>query len=75
MPIEFPVGPSGWTRGNRRMLKHRKFCPNMRKYFFTLRVVRHWSRFPREAMRSPSVEIFKTQVDVTMGKLLQLALL
>ena len=56
------------------MLKHRKFCPNMGKHF-TLRVVRHWSGLPREAVESPSLETFKTQVDVTMSNLLQLALL
>lgn len=35
--IEFPVGSSGRTRGNRQMPKH-KFCPNIRKLFFALRV-------------------------------------
>lgn len=46
----------------------------IRKHFFTLKMVRHWSRLPREAVESPSLETFKTQLDVTMGSLLQLAL-
>lgn len=45
--IGFPVGPCGRTKGNRQMLKHKKFCPNMRKHFFALRVFRPQSRLPR----------------------------
>lgn len=72
--IGFPVGPSGRTRGNRQMLKHKKFCPNMTKHFFTLGVVRPQSRLLREAVEPPSLETFKTQVDVTMHNPPQLAL-
>jgi len=63
------VVPSDRTRGNRHKLKHRKFCLNMRKNFFPLRVTEHWHRLPREVVDSPSVEIFKTCLDKVLCSL------
>jgi len=42
----------------------------MRKNFFTLRVMEHWSRLPREAVDSPSLETFKARLDVILCSLL-----
>jgi len=50
-------------------LKHRKFQLKMRKNCFTLRVMEHWNRLPREVVESPSLEIFKTQMDVVLCSL------
>ncbi|KFV88340.1 hypothetical protein N308_15614, partial [Struthio camelus australis] len=50
--------------------KQRKFCLNLRKNFFTVRVPEHWNRLPREVVESPSLEIFKTRLDVILGNML-----
>ena len=47
------------TRGNRHKLQHTKFYLNIRKNCFTLRVTEPWNRLPREAVGSPSLEMFR----------------
>jgi len=34
-----------------------------RKKFFTLRVVKHWNRLPREVVDAPLPEMFKARLD------------
>ncbi|KFV79549.1 hypothetical protein N308_08376, partial [Struthio camelus australis] len=55
---------------NGHKLKYRKFCLNMRKNFFTVRVSGHWNRLPREAGESPSLENFKSCLDMVVGNVL-----
>jgi len=66
----FSVVPSDRTRGSGHKLKHREFRVHMRKNFFTLRMTEHWTRLPREAVESPSLEIFKTHLDKVLYSLL-----
>jgi len=51
------------TRDNDFKLKKGKFRLNIRNKFFTLRVVRHWHRLPREAVAAPSLAVFKARLD------------
>ncbi|KGL84162.1 hypothetical protein N309_11058, partial [Tinamus guttatus] len=47
-------------------LKCRKFNLHMRKKFFAERLKEPWHRLPREAVESPSLEIFQTHLDATL---------
>ena len=42
---------------------------DIRKKFFTQRVVTHWNRLPKEVVDAPSLEAFKTRLDVALSSL------
>ncbi|KFV05843.1 hypothetical protein N340_14102, partial [Tauraco erythrolophus] len=42
---------------------------DIRKKFFTLRVVRQWNRLPREVVDAPSLAVFKARLDEALGNL------
>jgi len=44
------------------------------KHFFTVGVTEHWHRMPRQAVESPSLEIFRGHLDVVLGNRLNVVL-
>ena len=58
-------------RGNGFKLEEGKFRLDIRKKFFTVRMVRHWNRLSSEVLNASSLEAFKVRLDGTLSNLVQ----
>ncbi|KFR14303.1 hypothetical protein N306_11145, partial [Opisthocomus hoazin] len=54
---------------NGSKLREGRFTLDIRKKFFTMRVVRHWNRLPGEVVDAPSLEVFKARLNGALSNL------
>ncbi|KGL98675.1 hypothetical protein N301_02560, partial [Charadrius vociferus] len=55
---------------NGSKLHQGRFRLDIRKHFFTMRVVKHYKRLPREVVDVLSLSVFKRHLDNTLNNLL-----
>ena len=60
---------SNRTRGSGLKLEEGRFRLDIRNKLFTVRIVKHWNRMPREVADAPIVEAFKARLDGALSNL------
>ena len=65
---QFTTVDSDRTSGNGCKMQQR-FRFDIRRKFFTQKVMTHWNRLPKGIVDVPSPEAFKARLDVSLGSL------
>ena len=65
----FTSACSDRKRGSGFELKEVLFRSDTRKNFFTVRMVRHWHRLPRDSVAAPSLAVFQARLDGPLSNL------
>ena len=60
---------SDGTRENGFKQRQGRFRLDIRRKFFTQKVMTHWNRLPKEVVDAPSPKAFKARLDVSLGSL------
>jgi len=63
----FFLASSDWLCGYCSKLHQVRFRLQIRKHFFTKRVVKHWNRLPREVVDASGLSVFKKHLDNTLN--------
>jgi len=63
--------PCNRMRGNGVKLKESTLRIDLRKKFYTMRVVKQWHRLPREVVDAPHLETFKVRLDGALRNLIE----
>ncbi|KAK4829900.1 hypothetical protein QYF61_007292 [Mycteria americana] len=66
----FSLASSDKMHGNGSKLHQGRFRLDIRKHFFTKRVVKHWNRLPRGVVDAPSPPVFKRHLDNALKNML-----